>query len=135
MGGVEDGDGRVVPAIDDQVPDRDALSPRDTDAGSLWVDGVVVDATVERVGHFCCVAEQQGFFTGRSVSPVGGQGVGGPGDLVAGMQSARGAVPVDRAAHRRGPPSRKAREAARSSRSRMRQTSESFCVHGRSSQS
>src|SRR5262245_38110964 len=102
-GGIEDGDSQVVAAADDQVPDRGMLSPRDTDGGGFWADGVVVDAVVKRVGHFRCVTQQQGVLTGRGVGPVGDQRVGGHGDLVAGVQPVMGAVPVDRAAHRGGP--------------------------------
>lgn len=102
-GGVEDRNGGVVAAADNQVPDRDALLPRDTDGGRLRVEGVMVDAVVERVGHFGCVAEQQSVLTGLDIDPVGDQGVGGHSDFVAGAQTVAGAVPVDRAAPARGP--------------------------------
>lgn len=41
----------VVTAADDQIPDGHALSPRDTDGGCARLDGVVVDAAAERIGH------------------------------------------------------------------------------------
>jgi hypothetical protein len=58
-----------------------------------------VDARVERVSHFSCVAEQQGVLSAFNVGPVCGQSVARHGDLIASVEAVMGAVPVDRAAN------------------------------------
>ncbi|SKO62679.1 Uncharacterised protein [Mycobacteroides abscessus subsp. abscessus] len=108
IGGV-DGEGGIVAARNDHVADSDVVTARPGYcrrlkllAGALS-DSVVVDPAIERVGDLDGVGQQQAIFPSGEVSLVGVQGVGGHGDLIPTGQAVVVAVPVDRAAHRRGP--------------------------------
>ena len=57
--GLVEVEGGVVAAADDQVPDRDALTPGSGHGGRVGGRSVAMDPRVERVGHFGGVAHQQ----------------------------------------------------------------------------
>ena len=111
------------------------MSARGGDGGRLGGHGVVVQAPVERVGHLRGVTHQQRVPAVGGVGAVAGQGVGGHGDRVAGVQPVVAAVPLDGPAHGGRAAVPQARDAERSSGSRIRHTSERCCVQGRSAQS
>ena len=63
--------------------------------GPVGVEGVVVDAPVQRVGHLPGIADQQRVPVGGAVGAVGGEGVGGHGHRIPGVQAVVGAIPAD----------------------------------------
>ena len=103
--GFVDAHGGIVAPADDQIPHGDALSASRGDGGRISVDRSVVDAPVERVAHLGGVTHQQRIPARGDIGGVGGDGVVGHRDRIAGVQPAMGAVPLDRAAPRWRPAS------------------------------
>jgi hypothetical protein len=97
-------DRRVVVAGQDEVTDGDAMPAGPGDGGRAVVDGVAVEALVERVSHFGGITEQECIFAGGGVGFVAGERVGGHGDCIPAAQPVVGAVLANSVAHRRRPP-------------------------------
>jgi len=74
------------------------MPARAGDGRRVGVDGLVVDAPVESVGHLLGVTHQQRVPAGGHIGAVGGQSVVGHGDRVAGVQPVMGGIPVHGAA-------------------------------------